>query len=147
MPWRGGCPHRRAARDFLATLYRERHPGWSVITGRCTGEGPWSKGLAVLDGLAQTNANVVIVADADVWCDGLADAVTAVQAGASWAVPHTSVHRLNPEATAAVLRGADWNNQPLDQRPYRGIFGGGYVVAHRGVIHSIPPDPRYTGWG
>lgn len=97
----------------------------------------------------ECDAEIVIQADADVWCDGLMRAVYAVICGqAEWAVPHRLVHRLGEEATAAVLDGADWRVQTeLAQRPYPGVLGGGFVVARKGVIQSIPLDVRFSGWG
>jgi hypothetical protein len=47
----------------------------------------------------------------------------------------------------------DANGDPLamatlcQERPYQGIAGGGLLVASREVIATIPPDPRFTGWG
>lgn len=99
------------------------------------------------DGLSQVAGDVVVVADADVWCDGLADAVAEVEQGTPWAVPHHIVHRLSEDATASVFAGASWREQPLCQRPYPGLLGGGFVVVPGEVIPSIPPDPRFTGWG
>jgi hypothetical protein len=87
------------------------------------------------------------MADADVWTSGLKDAVDAVDAGAAWAVPHMNVHRLSLEGTNAVLGGARWRSQPLEQRPYPGVIGGGYVVARRETLLDCPLDPRFVGWG
>ena len=94
-----------------------------------------------------SRAEIVIQADADVWCDGLREAVDAVEAGAGWAVPHKLVHRLSEDGTEAVLAGADWRGQPMDQKPYEGILGGGIVVARRDVLLDVPLDSRFVGWG
>ena len=71
----------------------------------------------------------------------------AVEDGAPWAIPHQNVHRLTREATEAVLGGAQPDRQPLEQRAYRGIEGGGILVARREVMLSTPMDPAFTGWG
>lgn len=139
VPWRGGCPHRERVLGWA----QGRYP-WPVILAR--GPEPWCKGAAVNPWVAEIDG-VVVVADADVWCDGLSQAVEAVEGGAPWAIPHGDVHRLTQEATEAVLAGADWRGQPLEQAPYRGIRGGGYVVARAEVLREIPLDPRFTGWG
>jgi hypothetical protein len=97
--------------------------------------------------IERCTAEVVVLADADVWCDGLQEAIDAVDSGASWAVPHLNVHRLSAEGTAAVLGGAQWRSQPLEQRPYPGLVGGGYVVARRETFLDVPLDPRFVGWG
>jgi hypothetical protein len=70
-----------------------------------------------------------------------------VEAGAPWGIPHTLVHRLSEAGTAAALDVGGWRAQPVDQAPYRGIPGGGVVVAPASVLRSIPLDPRFIGWG
>ncbi len=146
VPFRGGCAYRERAWEYIQHLYAEHHPDWQVIEASAP-EGPWNKGAALNLALTDCDAEIIVQADADVWTDGLAAAVEAVADGAAWAVPHLNVHRLTEEATAAILAGAPWQDQPLDQRPYKGIEGGGIVVAPRGVIHSIPVNSAFTGWG
>lgn len=90
---------------------------------------------------------IVVVADADVWSDGLQAAIQAVEDGAPWAMPHGLVHRLTEDGTAAVFAGADWRSQPTCQKPYPGIPGGGVVVARRETLLDVPLDPRFVGWG
>lgn len=96
-----------------------------------------------------SEAEVVVVADADVWCDGLERAVYAVASGvAVWSMPHLKVNRLSEEATAAVLAGEPWQEQKsFAQRPYEGVWGGGIVVAAREVFLETPLDPRFEKWG
>lgn len=101
----------------------------------------------MIPALEASEAEIVAVVDADVWAPGLGRAVTAVQKGASWALPHQKVHRLTEEATAAVLAGAGFEGQKLAQRPYAGFIGGGAVVAPREAIEEVPLDRRFIGWG
>lgn len=146
VPFRGGCPHRERAWQWVRERYATIHPDWEVVEARAP-EGEWSKGAAVNPAVEASNAEVVIQADADCWCDRLSEAVAAVEAGASWAVPHLRVRRLSEEGTAAALAGEDRHKQPLAQRPYGGILGGGFVVARREVLLAAPLDPRFQGWG
>lgn len=89
----------------------------------------------------------MIVADADVWTDGIAAAVTAVASGrARWAVPHRLVRRLTENATRAVLGGAPLDGQPT-QETHPGVAGGGIVVLARDVLEGVPMDPYFEGWG
>lgn len=97
--------------------------------------------------VARSTADIVVVADADVLCDGLPEAIRAVEMGAPWAKPHRDVHRLSEEGTEAVYNGEDWREQTLDREVYRGIAGGGYVIARRETLMEIPLDPRFSGWG
>lgn len=113
-------------------------------------EGPWIKAAAVMPAIAASEAEIVVVADADVWCEGLPAAVDAVVAGHPWSVPHRMVRRLNETATAEVLGGRDpasVSDRELVQRPYVGIFGGGVVVARRRLLLEVPLDARFIGWG
>lgn len=144
MPWRGGCADRERALAWTSTQYPS---SWRLTLARCP-DGPWVKAQAVQPALEGSRAEVVVVADADVWCEATAEAVEAVRAGAPWAKPHTLVYRLNQEATAEVLAGAEPTiSMPRARDPYRGYPGGGIVVAKPQTLRDIPLDPRYEGWG
>lgn len=145
LPWRGGCEDREAIRGWVERRYAKRH-SWPVVIAEAEGE--WCKPKAIRAGLEATGAEIVIVADADVWCDGLRQAVRAVKQGAAWGRPHTHVYRLDRPSTAKVLAGAEPGvRMGLEQRHYRGTGGGAYVVALRETLLAVPPDIRFTGWG
>lgn len=143
VPFGGGCPHRRAALDWLLP----RLPEWDTVVGTC--EGPWSKAVAVADAADRTAAaEVLVVHDADVWvpADALRAAVDALDAGHRWAIPHRKVHRLTEAATAVVLAGGEPAG-PTEQLPYLGHPGGGIVVLPADLYDDVPLDPRFVGWG
>lgn len=142
VPWRPS-PERQRIWNWVRDRYHQKHPDWTVTEapGR---DGDWCKAWAVHD--AQPTADVVVVADADVWCDGLSEAVSAVEQGAAWAMPHLRVHRLTSEATEAVLNGGPLAGE-LEQDHYRGTEGGGLVVLPRTTLQDVPLDPRFHGWG
>lgn len=94
-----------------------------------------------------TSAEYVLIADADVWCDGLSEALQALRDGAEWAVPHTEVRRLDEDGSEAYMAGAMWQKQGVDRVPYIGIPGGGLVMARRETFLAVPMDPRFIGWG
>lgn len=142
IPYRGGCPHRDAAWDYVRRRYDEL--GLEVVVGVC--DGPWRKAVAVNNALRRATGDVVVIADADVWCDTTIDAVDEVLAGNPWSVPHSKVKRLTEQATAAVLAGGPLCGD-LDERAYEGIEGGGIVVMHRDLWKQAPMDPRFVGWG
>jgi hypothetical protein len=123
---------------------RERY-AWPIRLA--PGSTPWVKANAVTPAIESSSAEIVVIADADVWTDGITDAIEAVQQGAPWAIPHLNVHRLTENGTAAVLGDAEWNAQQLDRRPYRGYEGGGVTVLRRDDYLDVPMDPRFTGWG
>ncbi|MEU6279733.1 hypothetical protein [Streptomyces sp. NPDC047028] len=146
VPWRPDGGPRQAVWAWMRSQWAAAHPGWEIVTGACR-EGPWSKGAAVADALEQSSADVLVVADADVWCIGTPFAVNAVASGrARWAMPHQLVHRLTEDATDAVLRGAPMPGQPTVET-HPGMPGGGIVVLARDVLEGVPMDPKFTGWG
>ena len=146
VPWGSGCPNREAAWRWVSGRYGLNHPTWKVLKASSSTD-RWCKAAAVNPAVAKSTADVIVQADADVWTDGLGEAIQQIEAGAPWAVPHNLVHRLSEVGTQAVLDGADWSAQPLAQRPYAGLIGGGIVVARREVFEAVPLDMRFKGWG
>jgi hypothetical protein len=150
VPWRGGCEHRERAWEWIEARYRGEHPEWRIKRCealRSSEEGPWVKALALMPAVAASDAEIVIVADADVWCENLRPAVEAVAEGAPWAMPHRAVHRLTEHATAQLLEGTDLWELDEVERAYLGVYGGGAVIARRETLLDVPLDPRFTGWG
>jgi hypothetical protein len=145
VPWRGGDSHRERAWHWVADRWFDLQRDLDVRVCWHT-DGPWNKGAAIAAHVADSRG-VVVLADADCWCDGVHAAIDAVEAGADWAVPHKTVHRLTERGTAAVLAGAPWEEQRLEKRPYTGFEGGGILVASRSVLEAVPLDTRFVGWG
>jgi hypothetical protein len=141
----GSCPHRDRAWEWVKARYAAVHPSWEVVEG--LGGVPWCKAAAIDDGLSRASGETLIVADADCWTDGLAEAVDLLDE-APWVVPHLTVHRLTPTSTDAVLAGADpADAHDFDQAPYHGWAGGGFFVIRRADYQRAPLDPRFAGWG
>ncbi|GAA4082769.1 hypothetical protein [Actinomadura miaoliensis] len=153
VPWRPDGCHRDAAWSYLRRLWEQRYTGWQILEGRPP-DGGWCKAAAVAAAVERAAGEVLVVADADVWCEGVQAAVDAVTAGAPWAVPHWHVHRLTETATAAVLAGGRLDGElggsrwrRLERQPYPGFAGGGLVVLPRVLYREVPLDPRFVGWG
>lgn len=150
VPWRSGDPDRELAWTYLRALWTERYPTWEVVEGFCP-DGPWRKGAAVADALSRAAGDIVVVADADVWCDDVGLAVDQVRAGAGWAMPHYRVCRLTAVATAQAVETREWPTRRVtltyDRSPYPGVMGGGISVMTRQTYVSAPIDPRFSGWG
>lgn len=142
VPWTPGCPHRETAWAWVRRRYELF--GWDIIEGRGP-DGPWCKSLAVEDALSRTTADLLVIADADCWSDGIGAAVHAVLNGHPWARPHENVHRLTQDATDDLLAGGEPGE--CDPHPYRGVDGGGIVVIPRATYGEVPIDPRFRGWG
>lgn len=147
IPWRAGCPHRERAFRWVLEQWDTNHPTWKVTVASAP-PGEWCKAVAVNPAVARSAADLVVVADADVWVSGVAEAVAQIAQGARWAVPHLMVHRLTEGATDAVLGGAQPNDVArTNEIPYKGVPGGGVVVLPRATALDIPLDPRFRGWG
>lgn len=151
VPWKPGCPWREKAWTWVQGRYAEQHPDWELITGTTDVDG-FSRTQAILDARSKTDADVLVIADADVWTDGLPAAVDHVSSN-GWAIPHLLIHRLAESSTLRVLGGAEWHGQqlstdnPQDSRPYRGHEAGTLLVIEADAFDIAPPDPRFVGWG
>lgn len=109
-------------------------------------DGAWSKGAAVNPVVERSGADIIVVADADCVCEGLPQAVGAVERGAGWGIPHRTVFRLTDEGSVGFMATGEFGH-PFDRRPYKGMAGGGFVVARREVLLSVPFDARFLNWG
>lgn len=149
IPWQGSDPHRTAALGWVAKhLITGPLQGSPLMLSEVPEGEAWSKARAIGAAAGRIATEFVVVHDADVWSDGLPEALAAVRRGAPWAMPHARVHRLTPEATDAVLAGAPLApDLPTVKRPYQGVGGGGVVVLHAEGLRQVLPDVRFTGWG
>ncbi|MFE7461679.1 hypothetical protein [Streptomyces sp. NPDC057554] len=97
--------------------------------------------------LPHTDAEVLVIADADSWAEGTGEAVRLVAGGHTrWAVPHWHVRRLAAPATARVLAGGRLGGE-LERPAYVGYAGGGITVIRRDAYERTPLDRRFLGWG
>lgn len=161
VPFAGDCPYRKRALDYVTARYPwpvtispgSRMGDRSAVTsgsGRTedgASRGVWIKADAVMPAAEATNAEIVVVADADCWSEGVTQAVEAVAEGAAWAMPHRGVLRLTEAATERFLAGEPPEGLPLEERAYLGWEGGGIVVARRETVLAVPMDRRFVGWG
>ena len=99
IPWRGGCPDRERALRWVSAQHE--HP----VTICEPPDGEWCKAHAVNPAAQASSADIIVVADADVWTDGIPAATEAVKQGVPWAIPHRTVHRLTPAATDRLIDG------------------------------------------
>ena len=144
VPFRPDGGPRDAVWVWCLAQWRTRHPSWPVYVADC-GDGPWVKADAVAEAASNVRGGIVVVADADVWCERVTAAVQKVREGVPWARPHRHVLRLTQRATDGVLAG-----RPLvddTERPaYHGHDGGGIVVLPLETLLEVPL-PRLAGWG
>lgn len=142
---------RLAVRDWVAGWYTARGLPPLVRVSRAQ---PWAKADAYNAAVADSVADVVVLADADsfVATEALRWAVgQAAEVG--WAVPFSTVHRLDRPATARTL-GTDPPTaerppaRSLAQKVHDCLPGGGIVAMRRDLAVACGPyDPRFRGWG
>jgi len=146
IPFNSDEPWRLRALEYVRAWYEKRFPEWEVLVGSDgTHRAGWIKALAVNDAVARTDAEVLVVADADCVCDGVEQAVEAVQTGqARWAVPHLSIRRLTQESTEYVYEGNP-PSVPLSTvcKVYSAVLGGGITAIDRATYNEVPLDPRF----
>lgn len=142
---------RKAARAWVVGWWMSR--GYSVKVAELAQQ-PWSKGRAVNRALAASDADVVIVADADSWLPTKAvDAMVAAAGRNTWVVPFERVMRLCEAATRHVLATDPAlvdtpSRKTLAQKPHAALAGGGIIAAHRDVWALVGGfDPRFEDWG
>lgn len=148
IPFNSDEPWRVKAFEYVTKWYETNFPDWEIIAGS---DGDhrhgWIKALAVKAAVAKTDADILVIADADCVCDGVGPAVEAVQAGeARWAVPHYSIRRLTEEATTWLYEGRGIKpNQLLRTvcKVYSAVAGGGITVIERQAYEEVPLDPRF----
>lgn len=143
--------HRARAFEYVLDRYHRVHPEWPVVHGSAISD-EWSKGAAVAELAARTDAEVLVIADADSFLEPpgvLAEAVRKVQWGeAAWAVPHTYVHRLAASSTEDLYSTGRLRLGKLARPAYVGPAGGGIVVVRRDAYELVDGiDPRFLGWG
>lgn len=143
VPLRLHCPQREAAWAWVRGRYESEHPEWEIVTGDAPG--PWVKALAVSDALSRTDADRIVIADADVWVDNLAEAVGLLDEHPI-VIPHRLLKRLDRATTERVLAGRSCAHR-YDRPPYIGRAGGGITVLRRSTWDAVPMDPRFVGWG
>jgi hypothetical protein len=156
IPWAGDDPARLAARAWTMRQYAVHHRGWRIATSPAAPvEEPWSKAVAVRRILDAVNPEgVLVIADADVFCQGIDVAVGAIRLQGEycrWGMPHSLVCRFNEPTTRKILAGAEpWTQMMdgnLDQGLYKGCEGGGITVLTRQLYEAVPMDERFTGFG
>ena len=144
IPFQGGCKHRVRALGWVLNRFATTHPDWSIQVCDLPADEPWNKGKALAQ--ATVRDQHVIVSDADVWCDGLTEAVAQLDEH-EWAIPHKGVFRLNQQATERLLDTGHIDDSSLEERAYPGTVGGGITIMHTETFSRVPLDPRFEGWG
>jgi hypothetical protein len=147
IPWREE-PTRRRALDYVLDWYRTHHPELPIhLAGHDGGE--FSKPLAVNRAARQLTADVLVVADGDLFVppDNLRKAIK-LAATHPWVVPQDVVLRLSEAATEGVYAGTvnPWDGEA--ERRYAAVAGGGLFVIRREAFVRIGGfDERFGMWG
>lgn len=132
---------------FLRGRYQAQLPAWEIVTAPGP-DGAFSRTGALCEAAERATGDVFAVADADVWCEGLAAAAARVAAGAAWADPaETQVVRMTEAVTEAVLAGGAFSRAGAPRLGQRRVACGGAFALSRAAFEHCPPDRRFVGWG
>ena len=138
--------------EYVERYYRSAFPEIEVLYG--WDESPvWCKGKAIANGLLKTNANKLIIIDADVIIPK-----EAIKEGlkSDWVIPFNKVINLTESATNRVIADdlspfdVEVVEKSDDVEKLRRWFdwAGGVWIIDRGIYElSGGVDMRYTGWG
>ncbi len=145
VPFRPGIPPRDRAWNFLRKRYAARFPTWEIVTDPGP-DGEFSRAGAIAAAAARASGGIFVVADADVWCEGVSGAVARVAAGAPWADPAhpKAVVRMTAVATDALLRTGRFSEEGVVRRASRTACEG-LVVLTREALVRCPPEEE-TRW-
>lgn len=123
------------------------HPTWTVHAGAAFDGEVWRKGRSFNLLAAQATADVLVLADADVWTGGLTEAAR-LALEHPWVVPHRTVHRLTEAETDGLLAAPPTTPiraGRLIKPAYTGVAGGGLIVIRRDRLPAL--DECFYGWG
>ena len=147
IPYREGGAERERAFAHVRGLYARHYPTWEITTAPGP-EGEFSRAGAICDAAAHATGDVIVVADADVWCDTIGEAVAKVADGATWADPaQAHVVRMTEAATLAAYAGRGLCAEGAPQGGHRRVACGGMVALSREALVRCLPDRRFVGWG
>lgn len=149
IPWKPGCPYREASFRWLCDRLGKEYPTWQVVPASDNGGEKWCKAEAIINGVRRSFGEIIVVSDGDVWAPDLPRAVETVRQGAPWAMPYSTLIRLNQEGSRRFMAGDEGTMtiRNTAEQPYQGVLGGGILVMRRRTALEIPPDTRFRGWG
>lgn len=159
VPFDAVDPQRQRVWGWLRRRYEQLHPRWPLVI-EAGGLEPWSKGAVVNAGVERTDAEILVIADADCFTvpavlelivRNVADPASKHQ----WGVPFGDVYRLDGPSTDRILErppdcriDGEWKPAALTRAKYPGKPGGGIVVVHRHAFVTVGGmDPRFLHWG
>lgn len=149
IPFRPDSIERADALVYVCRFWSEANA--TVVIARDDPKGPWCKAKAVH--AAMSDAEIVIVADADCWVDptALMRCREGLNQWHDWALPHHRVIRLGAEYTHRLVDSDEppvLDDATLEEHPYTALrAAGGVVMFKREVWNLVPMDPRFLGWG
>lgn len=149
VPWLPSDEHRVAAWEWNQLWWGKNFPEWGLVESTST---PYTKGAAAHAGVKMTDAETLVIADADCFVQQVEEFRALVeqvdQGKSSWVVPHKLVHRLTQAASKQLYDEGRLYAEALQSPRYQGCIGGGMTVLSRkawGLSGGI--DPRFQNWG
>lgn len=146
IPWADtGCMHRYRAFEFVRKRCQKLNPDEVIIA-----EGnskAWNKGKVVNQAVMNTDADVLLILDADVCLNWKAVKrhIRLVKRGTIIS-PCRAIRRLNIEQTNNILTGGRVRGSTATDMVFH-LVGGAFMITRADFIEVGGFDERYEGWG
>ena len=144
--------HRQASMEWIVARWRHHWPEAEVIIRPDDGRDPFSKSVALQACAADATGDVLILLDADTWCDvpTIRHAVEVAAEGAL-VMPGKVAHRLGQDVTDRLLASdpaCDWPTiLPSEVEQSVRPVGFLHVLSREVWDATNGYDPRFRGWG
>lgn len=149
VPYRGDGGERDRLWSWCRARWESMHPDWPIVVGESPA-GPFNRSAAVNDAAAKSDADVLVVIDADIAANPRAvrDAVELAHLSGRIVLPYDERIHLNRAGTAKVLDGFDgpWREKRLVEAVYTNQDS--CVVAVPRVVWDTVGgfDPLFVDW-
>ncbi len=151
-----GTPRRRNWL-WLRKRWQALFPDYELVTGTDKGQ-PFSKSVAVNDAYSKASGDVLVIADADSWCEPgqIRRAIDYASSRGVLVVPWVNAYRLTERHSEQILKMPPNTLDPVSQEMRRGIedytpspsTAAMVIVVMRDDFERVGGfDPRFRGWG
>lgn len=154
IPFYSNNVDRITAYQYTVDWWKSCYPEFEIIRGESF---PFIKGVALQNAINQTDAECLIIADADSIIapkENIQKAVDFISRTSRWFVPYDRVFRFTKEETNDYYFKSEHGFPDLKSKheticaPYYPTLGGGIVILPRTLWDLVGGiDKRFVGWG
>jgi predicted glycosyltransferase involved in capsule biosynthesis len=152
IPFKSDHGPREAAFQWVLRFYENTMPEVEVCVGKSDTD-PFNKSQAVNIAVQQSTRDILVIADADIFCDPMLIVESVRQLdNYAWIIPYRNIIKLSHDDTQTVLQSeAKWPlNVALSRSEFldASSFVGALNVVPRKYFNRVRGfDERFAGWG